>query len=174
MSDSGGVPIPALIAVWYGASCLAITTSKLVTNAAADIGAGGAFTLCFAQFLTATLASAAAIYIKGGKAPATLTTEATALWKTALPYTMGFMLTNVAFSLAGAQSARAPRRPSLRRRTSPPVNDDSRPATQMRRLWRPSSPPSRSQPSCSHSSCSGRSSPSLPTPCSSPSVSATP
>ena len=47
---------------------------------------GGPFTLCFAQFMTATAASALAIYCQTGRAPSSMTVEAAALWKIAVPY----------------------------------------------------------------------------------------
>jgi solute carrier family 35 protein E1 len=85
-----------LILVWYGASVFAIMTSKMVMQEAPL-----PFSLCMMQFLVATFVSGAAILLQGGW-PKPIGPEFSTLGKTSLSYTLGFMLTNVGFSLLSA------------------------------------------------------------------------
>ena len=88
------VPVLLLVAVWYGASCFAITTSKMAMQIFA-----APFCLCLCQFLVAVLVSRVTMSLNGDT-PSPRGQESSVLWKIAASYTMGFMLTNVAFSLS--------------------------------------------------------------------------
>eukprot|EP00927_Polykrikos_kofoidii_P051951 TRINITY_DN45725_c0_g1_i1.p1 TRINITY_DN45725_c0_g1~~TRINITY_DN45725_c0_g1_i1.p1 ORF type:complete len:360 (-),score=47.51 TRINITY_DN45725_c0_g1_i1:98-1111(-) len=81
---------------WCVTSMLAITTSK-VTMQALKVP----LVLCSAQFLVATIVSNCVLTVTG--MPKGMSrTEGTVLAGTSLTYTLGFFLTNLAFSLANA------------------------------------------------------------------------
>lgn len=92
----GGAPLVVLVGVWYVASVVAISTSKLSMQIAKV-----PFTLCLFQFLTAAFISRVACGLQSSP-PGALKEEFSSVGKVAASYTGGFMLTNVAFSLASA------------------------------------------------------------------------
>ena len=90
-----------LVALWYGSSCVAISTSKLCMEIARV-----PFVLCCSQFASAAAVTRCLLYFaddgKGDSAKARDRGEDRAVGKVAASYTLGFALTNVAFSLASA------------------------------------------------------------------------
>lgn len=84
-----------LVVLWYGTSILAITTSKLSMEIARV-----PFCLCLTQCLTATFISFACRKYMG--VAREVGQESSMLWKTSMTYTLGFIFTNLGFSLATA------------------------------------------------------------------------
>ena len=91
--------LPLLVALWYGSSCLAITTSKLCMERARV-----PFVLCACQFGAATLLTKALLVLEDRRKPAAAGggRAVGAVARVAASYTVGFALTNTAFSLASA------------------------------------------------------------------------
>lgn len=89
------IKVVILTALWYGTSILAITTSKLSMQIAPV-----PFCLCLLQCLTATFISAVVRKFLG--VARGVGDESPILWKTSITYTLGFIFTNLGFSLATA------------------------------------------------------------------------
>ena len=91
--------LPLLVVLWYGSSCLAITTSKLCMERARV-----PFVLCACQFGAATLLTKALLVLEDRRKPAAAGggRAVGAVARVAASYTVGFALTNTAFSLASA------------------------------------------------------------------------
>mmetsp|Transcript_26569 Transcript_26569/g.106391 ORF Transcript_26569/g.106391 Transcript_26569/m.106391 type:complete len:364 (+) Transcript_26569:296-1387(+) len=88
-----------LIAVWYGSSCIAITTSKICMTAARV-----PFVLCSTQCLTAVLTTRGYLWLlgRGNVSRLRRPAEKWAVLKVSVGYSAGFALTNVAFAMASA------------------------------------------------------------------------
>jgi len=89
------VKVVILVVLWYATSILAITTSKLSMQIAPV-----PFCLCLMQCLTATFISAVVRKFLG--VARGVGEESPILWKTSVTYTLGFIFTNLGFSLATA------------------------------------------------------------------------
>lgn len=83
------------VILWYGSAILAITTSKLSMQMAPI-----PFCLCLTQCLSATFISG--VVRQFTEAPRGVGAERFILWKTSITYTLGFIFTNLGFSIATA------------------------------------------------------------------------
>ena len=91
--------LPLLVLLWYGSSCLAVTTSKLCMERARV-----PFVLCACQFGAATLLTKALLVVEDRRKPpgARKPHEFATVSRVAVSCTAGFALTNTAFTLASA------------------------------------------------------------------------
>ena len=96
------VPTWGLVAGWYGSAvCAVITSKKVVTMQKAP------FVLTAGQFLTAAVVTffAAKVVGRGSITPLTPSSLRNSVTANSCCYTMGFLLTNLAFSLVGSHFA---------------------------------------------------------------------